>query len=193
MGPASCAASVAQLVERFVRSIECRGFESHLRRIFFLGKVSLGCAVLLCLVCLFALACFFLSSFSHLSLNMYIVAHTLACIHTYTLCQLTLHIRHLHNTTYTPHHRKCVHSVYPITKHPILTLITPHSSIHTLCVHIELGQCERRRDWRSGGRAKSNVDLITLSHSVIVIACLRRPGAIIIALATLRPGAIMTL
>ena len=34
---------------------------------FFLGKSDcLGCAVLLCLVCLFALACFFLSSFSSL-------------------------------------------------------------------------------------------------------------------------------
>ena len=35
---------------------------------FFLGKLSdcLGCAVLLCLVCLFDLACFFLSSFSSL-------------------------------------------------------------------------------------------------------------------------------
>ena len=32
-------------------------------------QVSLGCAVLLCLVCLFAFACFFLSSFSHLSLK----------------------------------------------------------------------------------------------------------------------------
>ena len=31
--------------------------------------MSLGCAVLLCLVCLFAFACFFLSSFSHLSLK----------------------------------------------------------------------------------------------------------------------------
>ena len=35
--------------------------------VHFLGKVSLGCAMLLCLVCLFAFACFFLSSFSHLS------------------------------------------------------------------------------------------------------------------------------
>ena len=32
----------------------------------------LGCAVLLCLVCLFDLACFFLSSFSSLIQNMYI-------------------------------------------------------------------------------------------------------------------------
>ena len=33
----------------------------------------LGCAVLLCLVCLFDLACFFLSSFSSLIKNMYIL------------------------------------------------------------------------------------------------------------------------
>ena len=32
-----------------------------------------GCAVLLCLVCLFDLACFFLSSFSSLIKNMYIL------------------------------------------------------------------------------------------------------------------------
>ena len=32
-----------------------------------------GCAVLLCLVCLFDLACFFLSSFSSLINNMYIL------------------------------------------------------------------------------------------------------------------------
>ena len=39
---------------------------------FFLGKSDyLGCAVLLCLVCLFDLACFFLSSFSSLIKNMY--------------------------------------------------------------------------------------------------------------------------
>ena len=38
---------------------------------FFLGKLTaLGCAVLLCLVCLFDLACFFLSSFSSLIKNM---------------------------------------------------------------------------------------------------------------------------
>ena len=40
----------------------CRGFESHPRQFFH----CLGCAVLLCLVCLFDLACFFLSSFSSL-------------------------------------------------------------------------------------------------------------------------------
>ena len=53
--------------------MECRGFESHPRQlIFHLGKSDcLGCAVLLCLVCLFDLACFFLSSFSSLIKNMY--------------------------------------------------------------------------------------------------------------------------
>ena len=45
----------------------------------------LGCAVLLCLVCLFDLACFFLSSFSSLIKNMYIQALTCACEHDYTL------------------------------------------------------------------------------------------------------------
>ena len=46
---------------------ECRGFESHLRQLIFSRKSDcLGCAVLLCLVCLFDLACFFLSSFSSL-------------------------------------------------------------------------------------------------------------------------------
>ena len=39
----------------------------------------LGCVVLLCLVCLFDLACFFLSSFSSLIKNMY----TCTCMYTY--------------------------------------------------------------------------------------------------------------
>ena len=44
--------------------VECLGFESHPRQLIFLRKSDcLGCAVLLCLVCLFNLACFFLSSF----------------------------------------------------------------------------------------------------------------------------------
>ena len=49
------------------------GFESHLRQLIFSRKSDcLGCAVLLCLVCLFDLACFFLLP-SHLSFkNMYI-------------------------------------------------------------------------------------------------------------------------
>ena len=51
----------------YICSIECRGFESHLRQLVFSRKSDcLGCAVLLCLVCLFDLACFFLSSFSSL-------------------------------------------------------------------------------------------------------------------------------
>ena len=56
-------------VER--QSIECRGFESHLRQLIFSRKSDcLGCAVLLCLVCLTLLASFFLPS--HLSFkNMY--------------------------------------------------------------------------------------------------------------------------
>ena len=43
----------------------------------------LGCAVLLCLVCLFAFACFFLSSFSHLSLK-----------HVYTCMSSFLYLLH---------------------------------------------------------------------------------------------------
>ena len=54
-------------VYTYMWSIECRGFESHLRQLIFSRKSAcLGCAVLLCLVCLFDLACFFLSSFSSL-------------------------------------------------------------------------------------------------------------------------------
>ena len=42
-------------------------FESHPRQLIFSRKSDcLGCAVLLCLVCLFDLACFFFSSFSSL-------------------------------------------------------------------------------------------------------------------------------
>ena len=57
-----------------VWSIECRGFESHPRQLIFSRKSDcLGCAVLLCLVCLFdPAASFFLPS--HLSFkNMYIL------------------------------------------------------------------------------------------------------------------------
>ena len=44
----------------------------YMRQLIFLRKSDcLGCAVLLCLVCLFDLACFFLSSFSSLIKNMY--------------------------------------------------------------------------------------------------------------------------
>ena len=45
---------------RSVQSVQCRGFESHPRQLR--KSDCLGCAVLLCLVCLFDLACFFLSS-----------------------------------------------------------------------------------------------------------------------------------
>ena len=58
---------VAQLVERSVSSIECRGFESHPGSSFFLGKVT-ALGVLCCFalfVCLTLLASFFLPS--HLS------------------------------------------------------------------------------------------------------------------------------
>ena len=53
--------------------MECRGFESHARQLISSRKSDcLGCAVLLCLVRLFDLACFFLSSFSSLIQNMHI-------------------------------------------------------------------------------------------------------------------------
>ena len=58
---------VALCLEHSRQSVECRGFESHPRQLIFLRKSDcLGCAVLLYLVCLFDLACFFLSSFSYL-------------------------------------------------------------------------------------------------------------------------------
>ena len=78
----TCAASVAQLVERSVYSIECRGFESHPRQLIFSRKSDcLGCAVLLCLVCLFDLACFFLSSdISHLKTCIYNVCSVYSCM-----------------------------------------------------------------------------------------------------------------
>ena len=60
------------MVERSVKCVECRGFESHPRQLIFSRKSDcLRCAVLLCLICLFDLACFFLSSFSSLIENMY--------------------------------------------------------------------------------------------------------------------------
>ena len=47
--------------------VECRGFESHPRQLIFSRKSDcLEGTVLLCLVCLLDLACFFLSSFSSL-------------------------------------------------------------------------------------------------------------------------------
>ena len=62
--------------------MECRGFESHSRQLIFLRKSDcLGCAVLLCLVCLFDLACFFLPSFSSL-------IQTCTCIYMYKYMQV---------------------------------------------------------------------------------------------------------
>ena len=60
----------------------------HSRQLLFLRKSDcLGCAVLLCLICLFDFACFFLSS---LIKNMYNVHCTCACarmyIYMYTVC-----------------------------------------------------------------------------------------------------------
>ena len=50
-----------------VWSIECRGFESHPRQLIFSRKSDcLGCAALLCLVCLFDLALSFFLLISHL-------------------------------------------------------------------------------------------------------------------------------
>ena len=63
-GPSQLSCVGSSVVECSVWSIECRGFESYPRQLIFLRKS----AVLLCLVCLFDLACFFLSS---LIKNMY--------------------------------------------------------------------------------------------------------------------------
>ena len=66
-------------------SVWCRGFESHPRQLIFLRKSHyLGCAVLLCFVCLFDLACFFLSSFSSLiktctAVHVYVHLYVHAC------------------------------------------------------------------------------------------------------------------
>ena len=68
--------------------MECRGFESHPRQLIFSRKSDcLGCAVLLCLVCLFDLACFFLSSFSSLIKHMYKLVRLVL----YTSCSLHSH------------------------------------------------------------------------------------------------------
>ena len=57
----------------------CRGFESHLRQLFSRKSDCLGCAVLLCLVCLFDLACFFLSFFLHLKTYIIMRSHVITC------------------------------------------------------------------------------------------------------------------
>ena len=63
--------SVTRLVQRSVWGVERRGFGSHLRGLISSGRGDcLGCAELLCLACLFGLACFFPSSFSSLIKNM---------------------------------------------------------------------------------------------------------------------------
>ena len=55
--------------------MECRGFESHLRQLIFLRKSDcLGCAGLLCLVCLTLLASFFLPSSSLIKHVLYIAS-----------------------------------------------------------------------------------------------------------------------
>ena len=71
------------------------GFESHPRQLIFSRKSDcLGCAVLLCLVCLFDLACFFLSSFSSLikTRTMYIQ------ITAYMYHALHVHVHGYHKT-----------------------------------------------------------------------------------------------
>ena len=67
--------------------MEYRGFESHLRQLIFSRKSDcLGCAVLLCLVCLFDLACFFLSSFSSL------ISHLKTCMYMYVFTYMYVHV-----------------------------------------------------------------------------------------------------
>ena len=84
-------------------SIECRRFESHPRQLIFLRKSDcLGCAVLLCLVCLFDLACFFLSSFSSLIKNMYIHVHVALRLCWISLLWLCLYL-YIHVCVYNVH------------------------------------------------------------------------------------------
>ena len=73
-GPSQLSCFGSSVVERSVKSVEYHGFESHPRQLIFLRKSDcLGCAVLLCLVCLFDLACFFLpsSSLKHVHVHVY--------------------------------------------------------------------------------------------------------------------------
>ena len=64
IGPSQLSCRGSSVVEHSVWSVECRGFESHLRQLIFLRKSDcLGCAVLLCLVvCLTSFASFSLLS-----------------------------------------------------------------------------------------------------------------------------------
>ena len=74
------------VVECSVYSVECHGFESHLRQLIFL-RISdyLGCAVLLCLVdCLTLLASVFLPShlsLKHVSMVIYTHVYKVRIIH----------------------------------------------------------------------------------------------------------------
>ena len=86
--------------------MECRGFESHPRQLIILRKSDcLGCAVLLCLVCLFDLACFFLSSFSSLIKNTYIMC---MCMHALVLYVCTCMCVRIHT---------CIHTYYAPVKY----------------------------------------------------------------------------
>ena len=70
----------------------------HSRQLLFLRKSDcLGCAVLLCLICLFDFACFFLSS---LIKNMYNVH---VCMHVHIHIPYVLHAFHLQDSNY----KKC--------------------------------------------------------------------------------------
>ena len=83
--------------------IECRVFESHPMQLIFLWKSDcLGCAVLLCLVCLFDLACFFLPSFSSLIKNMYAYVHEYMHMYMYTCICTCIHVyTYMHVYMYT--------------------------------------------------------------------------------------------
>ena len=91
----SCLGS--SVVERSVKSVECRGFKSDPRQLIFIRKSDcLGCAVLLCLVCLTLLASFFLPS--HLSLKHVYIYNELCTTYMYVvhnvyiMCILKLHM-----------------------------------------------------------------------------------------------------
>ena len=74
--------------------MECRGFESHPRQLIFLRKSDcLGCAVLIYLVCLFDLACFFLPYFTSLIKTCMIWTDLLS--HTVGLYRRWLHVNSL--------------------------------------------------------------------------------------------------
>ena len=67
-------AEAALVAQRW--SVECRGFESHLRQLIFLRKSDcLGCAVLLCLVVCLLLSSFLLSSLIKTCISIRVVLH----------------------------------------------------------------------------------------------------------------------